>query len=228
MLSLWDSKVTFVLVSQCLGLALCFPFQSVSGVFVTPCLIVSLGGRKKRGKKERGSPPEKDNNKPPANFKTVQWVMLIFLHDTGRGGLGFPTYGFERMGTRSGSQYSQFPSLWPGVLGELPGSNQPLSCSQYESISVVEPGRSWAHGSAQLLSPTSQYETSRSHNSAQPLILGMQCETSRVHSSGQPLTLGVCSWNHPRHCWRVPYKAAALQFLTSTLLFTQPNFPTSL
>ena len=51
--ALWDSKVTFVSVSQHLGLALCSPFGSVSGHFVTPHPIVSLGGRKK-GKKGRG------------------------------------------------------------------------------------------------------------------------------------------------------------------------------
>ena len=44
--ALWDSKVTFVSVSQSLGLALCSLFRSVSGPFVSPHLIVSLGGRK--------------------------------------------------------------------------------------------------------------------------------------------------------------------------------------
>ena len=56
--ALWDSKVTFVSVSQFLGLALCSHFRSVSGPFVTPCLIVSLGGRKKR-KKKREDPQKK-------------------------------------------------------------------------------------------------------------------------------------------------------------------------
>ena len=51
--ALWDSKVTFVSVSQFWGLALYSPFGSVSGPFLTPCLIVSLGGRKKKGKKKR-------------------------------------------------------------------------------------------------------------------------------------------------------------------------------
>ena len=49
--ALWDSKVTFVSVSQFWGLALCSAFASVSEPLVTPRLIVSLGGRKKRGKK---------------------------------------------------------------------------------------------------------------------------------------------------------------------------------
>ena len=54
--ALWDSKVTFVSVSQHLGLALCSPFGSVFGPFVTPDLIVSLGGiklKKKEKKRER-------------------------------------------------------------------------------------------------------------------------------------------------------------------------------
>ena len=46
--ALQDSKVTFVLVSQFCGLPLCSPFGSVSGHFVTPSLIDSLGGIKKR------------------------------------------------------------------------------------------------------------------------------------------------------------------------------------
>ena len=45
---LWDSKVTLVSVSQFLGLALCSPFGFISGPFVTPGLIVSLGRRKKK------------------------------------------------------------------------------------------------------------------------------------------------------------------------------------
>ena len=51
--ALWDSKVTFVSVSQFLRLALCSPFGSVSEPFVLLHLIVSLGGRKKRKKKDR-------------------------------------------------------------------------------------------------------------------------------------------------------------------------------
>ena len=49
--ALWDSKVTFVSVSQFLWLALCSAFGSVSGSFLSPGLIVSLGGRKKRENK---------------------------------------------------------------------------------------------------------------------------------------------------------------------------------
>ena len=45
--ALWDSKMTFVSVSQFWGLALYSPFGSVSGPFVTPGLIVSLGAREK-------------------------------------------------------------------------------------------------------------------------------------------------------------------------------------
>ena len=51
MRGLWDSKVTFVSVSHIWGLSLYSPYGSVSGPFVTPRLTVSLGGRKKKGKK---------------------------------------------------------------------------------------------------------------------------------------------------------------------------------
>ena len=50
---LWDSKVTFVSVSEFWELTLCSPFGSVSGPFVTPHLIVSLGVRKTQGKKKK-------------------------------------------------------------------------------------------------------------------------------------------------------------------------------
>ena len=53
MRGLWDSKVTFVSVSHIWGLSLYSPYGSVSGPFVTPHLIVSLGGRKKKDKKKR-------------------------------------------------------------------------------------------------------------------------------------------------------------------------------
>ena len=110
--ALWDSKVTFVSVSQFLRLALCSPFGSVSEPFLTPRLIVSLGGRKKRGKKIE----ERKKKKPPADFKPIQRVLLVFLDAMGRGGLDFafvPSYGFERMGTRSEPQYSQISNLQP-------------------------------------------------------------------------------------------------------------------
>ena len=104
----WGIKVKFVIVSQFLGLGLCSHFGSVSGPFRAPGLIVSLGERKK--KRER-------KNKPPADFKPTERVLLVFLDAAGRWGLGFtflPSYDFERMGTRSGTQYSQLlPSICP-------------------------------------------------------------------------------------------------------------------
>ena len=57
--ALWVSKMTFVSVSQFLGLALCYSLGSVSRPFITPCLIVSLGGRKKKGKKKKRNQKEK-------------------------------------------------------------------------------------------------------------------------------------------------------------------------
>ena len=63
----WNGKVTFDSVSQFWGLALCSPIGSVSGPFVTPCLILSLWERKKKEKKREKQHPKK----PPADFKTV-------------------------------------------------------------------------------------------------------------------------------------------------------------
>ena len=49
--ALWYSKVTLVSVSM--GLALCSPFRSVSGPFISPGLIVSLGRRKKKERNQK-------------------------------------------------------------------------------------------------------------------------------------------------------------------------------
>ena len=114
-------------------------------------------GRKKRKKKrERGTKNKKIKNKPPADFKPVQRVLLVFLNATGREGLGFafiPSYVFERMGTRSGPQYSQLLSLRPRFSGALfhsatqsLASNQLLG-AQHEASGVhssTEPPSLWA------------------------------------------------------------------------------------
>ena len=58
----------------------------------------------------------KKRNKPLADFRPVQQFLLVFLDATGRGRLGFTflsSFGFERMGTRSGPQYTQLPSFRP-------------------------------------------------------------------------------------------------------------------
>ena len=49
-------------------------------------LLSHLGEEKKREKRERGSKNKKKDNKPPADFKPVQRVLLVFLDATGRGG----------------------------------------------------------------------------------------------------------------------------------------------
>ena len=57
--ALWDSKVTFVSVSQFWGLGLCSPFGCVSGSLVTPRLIASLRHGKKEKKRERNQKEKK-------------------------------------------------------------------------------------------------------------------------------------------------------------------------
>ena len=62
----------FVSVSQ-FGVSLVLPFGSFSVPFLTPCLIVSLGGRKERGKKrEREDPKREKNYNTPGDLKPVQ------------------------------------------------------------------------------------------------------------------------------------------------------------
>ena len=72
---------------------------------------------KKRKKKER---IQKENiNKPPADFKPVHRVLLVFLDATGGVGLVFaflPSYVFERMGTNSGLHIHSFLASGPGPL----------------------------------------------------------------------------------------------------------------
>ena len=124
--ALCDSKVTFVSVSQFWGLALCCPFQYVSGPFVTLHLIISLGRRKKRKKRrgrKRDDPKENGvggigNKKPPADFKPVQWVLLVFLDATGRGGwaslFSLPLI-LRGWGPGLGHTIHSFPASGPGL-----------------------------------------------------------------------------------------------------------------
>ena len=103
---LWDSKVKFVSVSQFWRLALCSPLGCLCTFHNSTSYCLTWGKEKnQRGKK-----------KISLLLKPVEHVLLVLLDATGRGGLGFtflPSYGFMRMGTRSGLQYSQLPSLWP-------------------------------------------------------------------------------------------------------------------
>ena len=155
---LWDSKDTFVSVSQFCGLDFCYPVGSVSGPFITPCLIVSLG-RRKGGGKEGG----KKTGKHSADFKPTERVLLVFLNATGSGG-------------QAGIHFS--PLLWfcgdwdqvlatiftvvlppAQVLCELPGSNHPL-CHRAHSAGQACSGLS---GSDQ---PLSLFVCSGSHTQA--------------------------------------------------------------
>ena len=55
------------------------------------------------------------------------------------------------------------------VLCELSGSNQPLRCSQRESISGMEPETGRAHGSTQSLNPWA-YAVEITLGASQPLL----------------------------------------------------------
>ena len=106
---LWDSKVKFVCFSV-LGVSLVLPLWICLWTFHNSISYCLAWGKKKE--KERG----KKKNKPPADFKPGERVLLVFLDDTGRGGLGLaflPCYGFSRIGARPKPQYSQLPSLQP-------------------------------------------------------------------------------------------------------------------
>ena len=70
--ALWDSKVTFVSVSQFLELTLCSPFGSVSGI-QRP--IVSLGGRRNKKKiKERKKRSLLLTLNPLSEFSWSSWM----------------------------------------------------------------------------------------------------------------------------------------------------------
>ena len=134
--ALWNSEGTFVSVSQFLWLVLCFPFQSVSGRFLTPCLIVSLGGKKKKrgGKGERS---QKEKNKLPADFKPVQRSasLLVFLDATRRGGAGLyfsPSLVLRGWGPRLGHSILSFSASIPGP----PWAARLKSATQCELLTV--------------------------------------------------------------------------------------------
>ena len=100
------------------------------------------------GKKKKERDPKRKENKPPAGFKPVQRVLLVVLDATGRGRLGFAfllSYGFERMGTKSGPQYSQLPSLQPrsSMNRHQTLSLWALSVSQSQALSPRQAGHMW-------------------------------------------------------------------------------------
>ena len=72
------------------------------------------GGSRKRADTKRKR-KKKDNNKPPADFKPVQQVLLVFLDATGRGGwTSLFSLPLVLRGWGPGlGRTIQFPSLWP-------------------------------------------------------------------------------------------------------------------
>ena len=103
----WHSKVKFVSVSQLLGLAFCSLYGSVSGPFTTPGLIVSLGGRKIEKGKQQISLLLTLN--PLSKFCWSSWMPQ---EEEGCASLFSLPVVLQGWG-RSGSQYSQLPSLQP-------------------------------------------------------------------------------------------------------------------
>ena len=123
------------------------------------------GWGKERGSKRKRQKKKKDVNKPPADFKPITYSAssagLPRCHR--EKGLSFtflPAFGSERMETRFGSHYSQFPGL---------RSRSSVSCQTQIS-----------HSSAHSESMSStEPKTSRAYDSPLLLSLGMQCETNR-------------------------------------------------
>ena len=80
---------------------------------------------------------------------------MVFLDATGRGVLGLtflPSFGSERMGTRSGSQYSQFPSLRSrsSVSCQAQISHSASGCAVQDKFRCQVPLRHSASGHVQL------------------------------------------------------------------------------
>ena len=95
----------FVSVFSVLVVSLVPPILDLSlDISQVHVLLSPLGEGKKRKNRER----KEKIYKPPADFRTIERVLLVFLDATGKGGLGFiflPSYGFARMGARSGLQF---------------------------------------------------------------------------------------------------------------------------
>ena len=186
----WGIKVKFVIVSQFLGLGLCSHFGSVSGPFRAPGLIVSLGERKKKRQRK---------NKPPADFKPTERVLLVFLDAAGRWGLGFtflPSYDFVRMGTRSGLQYSQLPSIQ---------SRSSVSCW----VPTVHLHQAWAFNPP--VAPRSMCYASSLLFTSPPWLeptIGQAAPVSLWASSASPVL--VSSSNQPQGKWYLEQPESAV------------------
>ena len=72
--------------------------------------------RKKSGEKKKGM----KKNKPPADFKPLQWVLLVFIDATGRGGLATSLYSLPIVlwgwGPGLGHYIQSCPASSPGHL----------------------------------------------------------------------------------------------------------------
>ena len=232
MLALWDRKVTFVSVSQFWGLALCSPFWSVSGPFVTQRLIVFTWKKKKRkkgGSRKREGPKrkekKKDNNKPPADFKPVQWVLLVFLDATGRGGWAslFSLPLVLRVWGPGLGRTIQFPGLWP---------RSSVSCQAQISHSAApstEPETSGAHGSPLLLSLDAQCQTGQAHGSPPPLTVGAPAATGELLTKQLPAVLIKCRAFHTALLFDQSgdYPSQDPTWTDSSLLQVPPGTPVS-
>ena len=98
-------------------------------------------------KKEKEIRSKKKKNKPLADFKPVQWVLLVLRDAMGRGGMVFTSLPMVLRRWRPGLGFNvhSCPASGP-VLHELPGSKKPLS------LRVRNTNQAGAHCSTQPLS----------------------------------------------------------------------------
>ena len=199
--AVWDSKVMFVSGSQFWGLALYSPFWSVSGPFVIPHLIISLGGRQKKvGGGKREDPKGKGKKKKKMlisllltlNLLPIQQVLLVFLDATGRRGwASLFSLPLVLRGWRPGLGHTihSFLASDPGLLWavRLKSATHLLTVSLCPAQSPRQAGHMiplcyclWAC-SARLTG---------AHISPLPLTLGARCS----RQAGCTVELSYCLW----------------------------------
>ena len=186
-----------------MGLATCSLFGYISRPFVITFLIISLGGRKKRKNKRK----EWKKIRPPHDFKPIEQVLLVFLDDTRRRELGFTLllcYGFARIGTRCGLQYSQLTSFWP---------RSSVYCQAQISLSVSA-STAWVNLRHEV--PLTHWASGHTVWDKLGCVVPFRVRAAQITlRESQPF-------------FKSSLPSSCPPFLTRTWIFTQTNFPTTL
>ena len=151
------------------------------------------------GKKDRG----KKKNRPPADFKPFEWVLLVFLDATGRGRLGFtflPSYGLRGWGPGRGCNIHSCPASSPGPLwaARFKPATQSLcaQCDSSLSAGSIQPLILWSYAFQIPFAESQPLCESSSQTSCLPFLTSTWLFT-QPNLPTSPETIRVRVWHGP-------------------------------